>query len=404
MTLYFYRMHSSQLTSLTQDIQKRSDLSILNHYYNNSPKADVLILGNSQDSIKQALLKGLYSIKKTENRKPKDIGFLFTGQGCQYSGMIEPWLEIPTFKQAINSLLSTPGGTTLKELLSTNTNELIHKTEYTQPALFAFEWAMSQLWKDLGLEANIVLGHSVGEYPAYAYAGGFKPEDGFSLINVRAQLMGSLPPGGGMLAIKSCLETVNSWIKYLKNISIAAINSENQIVVSGDLGEVERLIEQLEQNSVSYQKLSVSHAFHSNKLDPILAALDDAASKITHLPLKIKTLSNLSGGLHHWPTSKDYWSRHARESVQFTSCLQHLQSADALIELGPQPILSSIIKRSVSTPCYTSCSRARGPDALINTIYKLHTTGFEFNWLKQKSFTPLAINLEKTHGNTSHSG
>ncbi|HJN38537.1 MAG TPA: acyltransferase domain-containing protein [Gammaproteobacteria bacterium] len=388
MTLYYYQTQSKHLDLLIKELSQQLDTSRLKRYQDRTKNADVLVLSTSKKGIAKAILQGNYAIKEPLV-KSYSIGFLFSGQGCQYPEMIKPWMTIPSFKKNIDDLIHKTKDENLSQLLNSSDESLIHQTAYTQPALFAFQWAMSQIWKDLGIEADITLGHSVGEYPAHAYAGGFTPEDGFGLITQRAKAMTSLPPGGGMLAIKSSYDGIKPLIKQYTNLSIAAINAEDQVVVSGDLSALEKLSTYLKTNKVRNQRLTVSHGFHSYLLDPILKTIDEEAKKIKTSPLNKTLISNLTGNKVSEPLLADYWSRHAREPVQFLSCLKHFKNTDIVIEVGPRPILSALAQRSTPGVYLASCKRNNPIEALFKSIYQLYSIGVDINWIKQTNFNPI---------------
>ena len=139
--------------------------------------------------------------------------FLYTGQGSQYPGMGRALYQAsPVYRDVIDRCDAALGpdaeGRTLQAVLHGATGEegLIHQTAWTQPALFAVELALTELWRSWGIEPAAVIGHSVGEYVAACVAGVFTLEEGVRLIAERGRLMQALPPGGTMAAVFAPVE------------------------------------------------------------------------------------------------------------------------------------------------------------------------------------------------------
>src|SRR5690606_9272840 len=116
-----------------------------------------------------------------------------------------------------------------------DTAEKLDQTQYTQPALFAIEFALAKLWRSWGVEPTVVLGHSVGEFAAACIAEVLSLEDAARLIAARARLMQSLPVGGGMLAVQG--DDVGIYKQVLSGredeLAVAAFNAPGSLVLSG---------------------------------------------------------------------------------------------------------------------------------------------------------------------------
>src|SRR6202044_501514 len=183
-----------------------------------------------RDCLSSAPPNGVMASHVSGRTRPR-IAFLFTGQGSQYIGMGRQLFESsPVFRAAIERCADGLRPHLEHPLLSVifpadAGSTLINETRYTQPALFALEYALSELWRSWGIEPSFVLGHSVGEYVAACVAGVFSLDDGLRLIAARGRLMQWLAPGGAMAAVLAGPEQVGEAIAGWGNrISIAALN------------------------------------------------------------------------------------------------------------------------------------------------------------------------------------
>jgi acyl transferase domain-containing protein/NAD(P)-dependent dehydrogenase (short-subunit alcohol dehydrogenase family) len=288
--------------------------------------------------------------ERVAQRDPPRIAFLFTGQGAQYAGMAkELYDESQAFRMALDrcAALAQPylDRPLLDVIFSKDVgSSLINQTAYTQPALFAVEFALAELWRSWGVTPIAVIGHSVGEYVAACVAGVLSLQDGLRLIALRGQLMQSLPEGGAMAAVFAPEGRIAQLIApHAGSLSIAGVNGPSQTVISGDAAAVQAVCRLLDEQGVQSQPLAVSHAFHSPLVDPVLDRFEEAAKSVRFAAPRIRLISNVTGAVAvaDEVTQPAYWRRHIRAAVRFGDGLKALQSArpDCCIEIGPHPTL-----------------------------------------------------------------
>ncbi len=196
-----------------------------------------------------------------------DVVFLVTGAGAQYPGMGQALYDAsPVYREVIDRCDAILGadvdGLTLKSVLAASAAEgaAVHRIAWTQPALFAVEYALTELWRSWGIEPAAAIGHSTGEYVAACVAGVFSMEDGLRLVAERGRLMQSLPPGGTMAALYTRAEDVAAAIAHLGGrvagrVAIAAINAPDNVVVSGETAAVDEVLALFAQRNVQGQRL-----------------------------------------------------------------------------------------------------------------------------------------------------
>jgi acyl transferase domain-containing protein/NAD(P)-dependent dehydrogenase (short-subunit alcohol dehydrogenase family) len=323
-----------------------------------------------------------------------EVVFLFTGQGAQYVGMGKGMYETEqVFRDALDlcDQLARPhlAHGLIDVIFGRNgTEELLDDTTYTQPALFALEYALAQTWRSWGVEPVAVMGHSVGEYTAACIAGMVSLEDAIRLIIARGRLMGSLPAGGAMAAVFAPEDVVRTAIAETGGrVSIAAVNGPTNIVMSGAAEDLETIAARLEAKGIELQRLNVSHAFHSALMDPILDEFEEVAAGVRFDAPKITLHSNLTGArMSGDGRCAEYWRRHLREAVRFSDSIAALQRDGyrQFLEIGPAPILTGMAQRSVAVEdaVYLPSLR-RGRDdrrSMLETAAHLYTAGAHLNW------------------------
>lgn len=345
---------------------------------------------------------------ENEAKTPK-IAFLFTGQGSQYLNMGKELYETqPIFRQALEqceAILRSELDWSLLEILYPQTSDsdsTLDQTAYTQPTLFALEYALVQLWKSWGIKPNWVMGHSVGEYVAATVAGVFSLEDGLKLIAARGKLMQNLPGEGTMAAVMASEETVQAAIASDPTISLAAINGPTSVVISGARNAITHWCNQLESQGIKTKSLNVSHGFHSQLMEPILAEFEAIANSITYHVPKIPLISNLSGTRADSSiATARYWVNHIRQPVRFAPSMEtlHQEGCKIFLEIGPKPILLGMGRYCISEPeilWLPSLHPAiQDWQQILSSLSQLYITGIKVDWngcdrpyTRQKSILP----------------
>ncbi len=325
--------------------------------------------------------------------KPK-VAVLFTGQGSQYPAMAHQLYQTqPTFKQTLDQcaeILDAYLETPLLQVLYTpdTSSGLLDQTAYTQPALFALEYALYQVWQAWGLQPAVVMGHSVGEYVAACVAGVFSLEDGLKLMATRGQLMQRLPAGGVMVAMMATLDQAKAAIADYPDIAIAAINGPESIVISGPATSIQPVVAQLEAAQIKTTALQVSHAFHSPLMQPMLAEFEQVARQISYSQPHTAIISNVTGQINTTDiATPEYWCQHILSPVNFAAGMDalHHQGCQIFLECGPKPILLGMGRQCLSPDfgVWLPSLRSGQEDwqLLLNSVSELYVSGASIDWV-----------------------
>jgi len=280
------------------------------------------------------------------------LAFVFSGNGSQWRGMGSTLLADPLSAEwigRVDAALRPHLGWSVKELLqSSEPDDLYDRTEYAQPALFALQVAVFEWLRANGIEAEAMLGHSVGEIAA-AYAADILPlPEACRVIAVRSQAQQRTAGAGRMAALGlSAADAAAAIEAYEERLTIAGINSPSSVTVAGDADAISALGNELKDSGTFYRELALDYAFHSRAMDPVRSNLLDRLAGLKTRPGTHRFISTVTGDdLAGDQLGASYWWDNIRKPVQFAPAIAALteDGFNTFLEIGPHPILDGYLR------------------------------------------------------------
>lgn len=399
---------------LADFLRQKKDISLNDMCYTAALKRDhynhrLAIVANTKEAFIEQLSAPIDQFQPVKNDRHPKLAFVFPGQGSQWLGMGTCFInKEPLFLKTItlcDALISQHCDWSLLEvLMNTQQDNFSSDVDIVQPALFSIQYALACLWQEKGIMPHAVIGHSLGEVAASCYTGALSLEAAIEVICRRSQGVRDQAGFGAMAIVELTPERIRTDIKvYGKRLVIAAVNSAENTLISGDNSAIDEYLHSLEKSDVFYSKVDVNYASHSPHMDKLSKKLKrDLNSLQAHdgnMPIYSTTTGEVLTGRQ---MNGDYWAKNIRNEVLFYQQMKQLlnDGFTHFVEISPHPIATYSIESCIREHGLTnSCvidSLRRNEDphtSLIDGIAELYISGYTPNWKNFYSVDSKMIDL-----------
>ncbi|SDP71664.1 amino acid adenylation domain-containing protein [Mucilaginibacter sp. OK268] len=337
-----------------------------------------------------------FSSSKNLKTEASGVVFMFPGQGSQYAEMgADLYRNEPIFANAVNECITLLQSTIHENLLQimypatsdSQSHEKIKQTLNAQPAIFILEYAMAKLWMSRGIQPEVLIGHSIGEFVAAHLAGVFNLKDALIMVSERARLVNGMHKGS-MLSVRLAADKLIELLP--EDLSIAAINSHKLGVVAGPDELINKFAGDLSEKGIPSRLLVTSHAFHSSMMDGVITPFETIVKSIKlNAPVK-PIVSTVTG---NWmsaaeATDPNYWAQHLRKTVRFADGLDTLLEDEnrLFLEVGPGNILATVTRQHTTgkniaiVPGFEKTETLSEEYSVLKAQAQLWLNGVELNW------------------------
>ncbi|HRI67600.1 MAG TPA: beta-ketoacyl synthase N-terminal-like domain-containing protein, partial [Polyangium sp.] len=325
------------------------------------------------------------------------IAFVFSGQGSQWAGMGRILLdEEPRFRARVTEIDALVRRyapfSLLNELRAPEETSRLDETEIVQPAVFALQVGLVDLFDSWGILPDAVVGHSVGEIAAAYVSGALTLDDAVRIVVLRGRIMQKATGLGKMVwASIPPTEAARILTRVADKVSIAAINDPSSVVLSGESKAIDSILEQIDKRGIVTRPLRVNYAFHSPQMEPLARELIESLKQVDSRPTKVTLYSTVTGSrIDGDKLGLEYWGENIRATVNLAAATRAIL-ADGhriLVEIGAHPVLATNLEQCAALQeiairtVPTLRRRGNGVREIIEAIGALHTEGVVVDWKK----------------------